>query len=185
MARAKATRGRGRPAMQNMSPRQTCARSARTRAATVSAAATAPAPAMAYAAALMSDPATVSAAASAAPAVVSMGAPPPECAIREHFEDAPSFQQWCEMHRSQPCPGASGNATWNAAWHLLRKCSSRFTPWCWLCNWRQLLVPGQCRTGDSQPESRYAGVGARFSSAASRNESSCPRAAIAIWLWCQ
>ena len=35
MARAKATRGRGRPAMQNTSPRQTRARSARARAATV------------------------------------------------------------------------------------------------------------------------------------------------------
>ena len=40
----------------------------------------------------MSDPATVSAAASAASAAVSLEAPPPECAIREHFEDAPSLQ---------------------------------------------------------------------------------------------
>ena len=125
MARAKATRGRGRPAMQNTSPRQTRARSARARAATVSAAATSvpstafaaattSAPAAASAAALMSAPATVFAAASAAPAIVSMGAPPPECAIREHFEDAPSLQavvrdaqepalprsQWeCDMER--------------------------------------------------------------------------------------
>ena len=74
MARAKANRGRGQPTMQNTSPRQTRARSAR--AATVSAASP------------MSAPATVSAAASA---VVSMGAPPPECVIREHFEDAPSL----------------------------------------------------------------------------------------------
>ena len=74
MARAKATRGQGRPALQNTSPRQTRARSARARAATVSA------------------PAAMLAAASAAPAVVSMGSPPPESAIREHFEDAPSLQ---------------------------------------------------------------------------------------------
>ena len=92
MARAKATRGRGRPAMQNTSPRQTRARSARARAAAVSAAAPTSAPAAVSAAAATSAPAMVSAAASAAPAVVSMGAPPPECAIREHFEDAPSLQ---------------------------------------------------------------------------------------------
>ena len=52
----------------------------------MSAAAPMSAPAAVSAAALMS------AAASAAPAVVSMGALPPECAIREHFEDAPSLQ---------------------------------------------------------------------------------------------
>ena len=99
MARAKTTRGRGRPALQNTSPRQTRARAARARAATVSAAAptssaAAPssAPATVSAAAATSAPAAVSAAASAAPAVVSMGAPPPECAIREHFEDGPSLQ---------------------------------------------------------------------------------------------
>ena len=98
MARAKATRGRGWPAMQNTSPRQTHARSARARAATVSAAAATSAPAAASAhatvpaAAAASAHATVSAAAPAAPAVVSMGSPPPECRIREHFEDAPSLQ---------------------------------------------------------------------------------------------
>ena len=41
------------------------------------------------------------------------------------------FRRWCEMPRSQPCPGASRNATWNAAWHLPRECCTR----------RQLLVP--------------------------------------------
>ncbi|KAI0224092.1 hypothetical protein LSAT2_024887 [Lamellibrachia satsuma] len=82
MARAKATRGRGRPAMQNTSPRRTRARSARARSAAVSAAASVAAPTSAPAAAT-SAPAS---------AVVSMGAPPPECAIREHFEDAPSLQ---------------------------------------------------------------------------------------------
>ena len=90
MARAKATRGRGRPAMQNTSPRQTRARSTRARAAAVSAAAPTSAPATATSApATVSAPATASAAASAA---VSMGAPPPECVIREHFKDAPSLQ---------------------------------------------------------------------------------------------
>ena len=98
MARAKATRGRGRPAMQNTSPRQTRARSARARAATVYAAVPTSAPAKVSAAAptsapaAASAPAMVSAAASAAPAVVSLGIPSPECAIREHFEDAPSIQ---------------------------------------------------------------------------------------------
>ena len=100
MARAKATRGRGRPAMQNTSPRQTRARSARARAATVSAAATSvpstafaaattSAPAAASAAALMSATATVFAAASAAPAIVSMGA-----VVRDAQEPALPRSQW-------------------------------------------------------------------------------------------
>ena len=44
------------------------------------------------AAATTSAPATVPATASAALAVVSTGAPPPECAIQEHFEDALGLQ---------------------------------------------------------------------------------------------
>ena len=58
----------------------------------MSAAATTSAPTTVSAAATTSAPTTVSVAASAAPAVVSMEAPPPERAIREHFEDAPSLQ---------------------------------------------------------------------------------------------
>ena len=114
MAPVKATRDRGRPDMQNTSPRRTRARSARARAASVSAAATTSAAATVSAPASTSTPALAPAPASADPAVVLMGAPPSECAIQEYFEYASGLQavvrdahetalprsQWeCEMER--------------------------------------------------------------------------------------
>ena len=148
MARAKITRGRGRSVLQNTSPRQTRARSARARAATVSAAATtssaaAPssAPATVSAAAATSAPAAVSAAASQLRQLSQWGLRHLNVRFGSISRMLLVFRRWCEMPRSQPCPGASRNATWNAAWHLPRECCSRFTPWCWVCTRRQLLVP--------------------------------------------
>ena len=151
--------------MQNTSPRQTRARSARARAATVSAAATTSAPATASAAAQMSAPTAVSAAASTAPTVVSMGAPPPECAIREHFEDAPSLQVVVRDAQEPVLP----RSQWER--DMERRVASSEKMLQQIQTMMLALHPApavgsppavQCRTGDSRPWSRYAGVGHAF-----------------------
>ena len=135
----KTTRGRGRPVLQNTSPRQTRARSARARAAAVSAAAPdvfCCRPVVCSCHGVCCRPRRL--------LLPRYLLPPRQLRqlsqwglrhLNVRFGSISRmllvFRRWCEMPRSQPCPGASRNATWNAAWHLPRECCTR----------RQLLVP--------------------------------------------